>query len=591
MASSRDVLSGSILLLFLTFGIAATTVPDISQTTSFLLLLIFLIAALVLLTSLSSNVMPTKFYPLEIVVVSICLLFHVLLVSSNLVGWDVHSEYYFFRSVSNSGYWNSSYPHSYNTALSVTVLPVILQTVLDMDGILLFKVAYSVIFSLVPLILYWVYKDRIGNKASLLSAFFFMSYSSYYLEVSSIKRQQIAEVMLALLILLISKKQMQPVRRKVLMMIFLVGVIISHYATAYMLMFYFLVSLVVLALSRHKSKALSAGLVTLFVVTGLLWYIYTSSGQVLDNLVRLGAQVYQSVFSEFFNPEARPTALLAVLGFGFIPGLAHVLNRGVQYLVQVMIIVGVVKLWKERATIGLELASFALTSLLFFAMSVGLPYFAASLNMSRIYHLALIFLSPACILGGETIFGTVLRRLSKLSLSSRIKRGISRTETTYVFVSCVVVSYFLFNTGFVWEFSGSPPTSFSLGFNRMRKADNETLRAYVFRAYLMDEDVISAKWLSTYRTYSLMIIADYATGNSVLLSSGGIARSDTIVLYADYPSVSWARSNRAYIYLRYFNVVEHLAGNEMGVWRMSSVAYLFDIRAKIYSNGVSEIWI
>lgn len=147
--------------------------------------------------------MPEKLYPLVIVTFSFCLLFHIQWMSPHLMGGDIHLEYFVFELTKSSGHWNVAIPLFYNSALSVTILPTIVQSVIAADDTALFKTMYPLSFSLVPLIMYLAYRYVTDSKRAFVSAVFLMSYTSYFFGVSFIAKQEIAEVILSLLILLI----------------------------------------------------------------------------------------------------------------------------------------------------------------------------------------------------------------------------------------------------------------------------------------------------------------------------------------------------------------------------------------------------
>lgn len=106
-------------------------------------------------------------------------------------------------------------------------------------------------------------------------------------------------------------------------------------------------------------------------------------------------------------------------------------------------------------------------------MSIILPYFAAFLNMSRIYHITLFFLAPFCILGGIATFRWLFRML-------RLHRLQGDHTLLKLVVILVLVPYFLFTTGFVFQLTGATPTSMPLA---LYKADWPFFASPDIRAY------------------------------------------------------------------------------------------------------------
>ena len=65
------------------------------------------------------------------------------------------------------------------------------------------------------------------------------------------------------------------------------------------------------------------------------------------------------------------------------------------------------------------------------------PGFAGTLNMARFYHMTLFFLPPLFVLGFQFLTSFLVKRRTQLAVS--------------LLVSLVIVTYFLFQTGFIYE--------------------------------------------------------------------------------------------------------------------------------------------
>jgi uncharacterized membrane protein len=554
---------------------------------SLLLVAILLVSLLAFVTCLPGNLVPEKFYPLVIATVSICLLFHVLWMSPYLVGWDVNLEYFLFELVKSSGHWNVAYPLYYNSALSVTILPVLVQSILAADDTALFKTMYPLAFSLVPVILFLAYKNIVDSKRAFVSAIFLSSYTAYFTEVDFIGKQEIAEVIIALLILLTlsSGSKAKRLGRSLTMILLIVGLVISHYSSAYLyLSFLFLSWLVLAALKRRR--VISPLFVTFFALLAFCWYIYTSGGAAFAGLVQFGYQVFSSMISDFFVPATRGGVVLQFFGIGVRPALVNRINLLVQYSIQGFIVVGVVGLWKRRKSVNGEFLSYAFISLSLLILSVVLPYFASGLNESRIYQFALIFLSPACVLGGESIFRTLFRAISTLRTRSW-HVSLPNSNRSLTFTSCIIILFLLFNTGFINEISGAPPISFSLGFNRMRESNDQALVTFLYDAYFTEQDYRGARWMSIYMVHNQSVCGDYASRFYLLLSYGGIPlEKGGAAVPLLYPGL---KPSCMYVYLSYKNVMKGFGSETQARYRISEVSALDNGRNRIYSNGGSVI--
>jgi uncharacterized membrane protein len=121
------------------------------------------------------------------------------------------------------------------------------------------------------------------------------------------------------------------------------------------------------------------------------------------------------------------------------------------------------KLGEER--FPLQYAAIMLTSAFILAMAFLVPYFASSLNATRLYHITLLVLAPLCVLGFDVLSGGirgVVRKLHPVRLKTRFSPKLSGC-----LVLVVLIPYFLFTTGFVFAIANDAPYSFALALNRM----------------------------------------------------------------------------------------------------------------------------
>ena len=198
---SKDLLSPYVLFLILIpfLAIIGTYIMNLYGINIVLLFLIILICVILLLVAF--NKIPKKFYPFTIFIIAISLLFHTSLISNYVTGWDIQKEYYLADIVIKNAFWNLNIPSEVNAMLSITLLAPILSIITKTDLDLIFKVVYPLLFSLVPLGLYIIFKIQTNEKIAFLSTFFFISFNVFYTEMLSLGRQEIGEFFLVLLLL------------------------------------------------------------------------------------------------------------------------------------------------------------------------------------------------------------------------------------------------------------------------------------------------------------------------------------------------------------------------------------------------------
>ena len=216
-----------------------------------LFVLILAISALVI-CSFSKKLIPNELHPLLVYVISFFLLFHVSLVSNYVIGYDVNLEMFFSKLTYNASFWDRTIPYTYNSMLSVTILPVVYSRFLNIDLNLFYKVVSPLIYSFVPVILYTSYRKLTSSRIAFFSVFLFMLMDTFYAAMIGLSRQMIAELFFALLVLLIANKTANP-KSKILFLVFSSGLIVSHYALSYIFIFYLVFTLGVLFIFKRST--------------------------------------------------------------------------------------------------------------------------------------------------------------------------------------------------------------------------------------------------------------------------------------------------------------------------------------------------
>ena len=511
----KGILSPPVLFLVLLpiLSILGTSLVNYCQSTTLLLLLIAIIALVPVMIAFNRFI-PSRLYPLAVITIAIALLYHQSLISTYFIGTgDIHWEYYLSELVRGSSYWDATFPSACNAMLSIMMLPTIYSNLLNIEAVWVFKAIYPLFFSLVPLGLYQVYKEQTERKIAFLSVFFFMSFTTFFTEMVSLTRQQLAELFLILLLLVMLDKKMGMTKRAALAIIFGASLVVSHYGLSYIFILYILVAWIVLKgftlisskrgwyanpgstettsiKSTNTPLGFSNTIITgtfvgLFIVIALAWYMYIASSSAFYSIVYVGEHIYTGVYTEVFDPAARDPVILLALGLGAleINTLQRQIALVLQYITQFFIVIGVIQLItlivRRKTKFEPEYITMVFGSTIIILMCILLPYFASSLNMTRLYHISLIFLAPVCVLGGLTVFRGILRPFKFAS-----PHVASSSLHTKLFL-LLLIPYFLFNTGFTFQVTGDVPSSIPLS--------PDTFSHLITH----EQDIAAAKWLST----------------------------------------------------------------------------------------------
>jgi uncharacterized membrane protein len=506
-----SVLLLTLLLLLTVLGVA---IVDAYQNNTVLLIVILAVAGVIGLATFGKLIEP-RVYPLAIFTIGLCLLYQTTLMSPHLIGSDIHSEYYYYRLVADSGLWNASIASSVNSCLSIVILAPVYSLLLNIDGVWMFKAIYPLLFALVPLILFHIFSQQMSYKKSFLAAFFFVAVPTFSLEMIGVCRQQIAELFLVLLILLLVDRKLNSGPKLALAIIFATSIVVSHYALGFIGFIYMGLLLPVaiirsgvfqkawgwltrkpgsLPRSLTVPKALPAKVLVVVVVIyfmiGFAWYGTTASGVNLRMLSGIWTAQIETITTGLAELGPGPTEPappgpteptkptkppLAFFQFGQRAGLiqtalgldfpqASPQGKGfriLQYITQLFLIAGCLRLIfrPKQLRFTAEYVALSVTSALLILVCIFVPYFANALNTTRWYHIALITLAPFCILGGEAIWLGVSSLWQKLR---RRTRGLEFAEDSQGYlkflVLVVLIPYFLFTSGFIYEVTGQKVT-------------------------------------------------------------------------------------------------------------------------------------
>ncbi|MEM2144291.1 MAG: DUF2206 domain-containing protein, partial [Candidatus Jordarchaeaceae archaeon] len=464
--STKTVLIALLLVVIPVLSVMGALWVNIFDSNIILLFVIPILAMLMAVSIISKKFLKPTLYPIIILSIALSLLFHSSLITSYIHGYDSPVEYAVFSSTQDSGFWNKNAYFGdltygrFNGMLSVTVLPVFYSNVLNMDGTWVFKIIFPLVFSLVPLGLYELWRHNLGKKTSLVASFLFISQNTFYTEMLGLNRQMIGELFFVLLLLLIfSKKLETSAVAKFLFAVFSFGLIVSHYATA--LLFLFLIGCVwAFSLIRRKLSQSQVSLILLFSGMLFFWYVFTSSSGPFESILSVGKMVLRNI-GEFFNPESRGSEVL--LGLGMIAPRfpLQLVSRAFAYIIQLFIIVGFVAVTSLslRAKLARSMDKtyflFSLLAIIILAMCIIVPMFALTLNMTRFYHLTLFFLAPLFVVGCKALAIFLSKRRFQLIVS--------------LLAVIVIIPYFLFQTNYVYEVSGSESWSVPLSKYRLHK--------------------------------------------------------------------------------------------------------------------------
>ncbi|MDD5311767.1 MAG: DUF2206 domain-containing protein [Dehalococcoidia bacterium] len=547
-------------LLLPLFSILGTLLINHYQINGLIFTLLFIICIIIILAALRKFFTPTS-YAFVLFFTSLSLLYQTTLLSTSLVGSDVHLEYGVSKAVIDNGYWEYSLPISINSCLAIVLFTPVYSLVLNMSSIWIIKLIYPIVFSLLPLAIFRAYRIQTNPYFAFIAALFFITTPMFFMDMPQLARQQIAELFFGLVILLMLDRRLNMVCRTILATLFSIGVIASHYGLGTGYIGYILSSLAILLIIRSKigrnawqfiigkNKLLpdlklppafniksSLILIVVSAVFIIVYYSSIASGVAMGGL-QLIAYTANNIFHNLTNlssstitplPADNHSVLNAIIttvspiepltntaiGLDFFTSsTGGQVWRVFQYLVEICLIIGSLLLFFNPTVLGEKLRAEYLaltgTSILILLGLFIVPIYGWGMGSVRIWHITLIVMSPLFVLGGAFL----VKQLAKLAsfVVSKFKQiELSSNIFDYVKynVILIVIPYFLFNSGIFFELCGITQTAtidipYSIALSNYR-TDVSTAFNY--------QDTNATDWAISHGDENSAYLTDYSGG-------------------------------------------------------------------------------
>ena len=580
------------------------------------LAVVIVISAVFVVSILSSRASPklssyhiSSYHILILLSIVLSLVLSQALSSNYLYGDDIHDEFNTFLATKNVSYWNpqnNSYVQqsSDNSMMSITVLPTILSNLLNINADWLFKIVFPIFFLVVPLGLYQLYRRYWGERSAFVSVIFFVANFAFFAVVLTNSKQMIGEIFFVLLFLVLFSKNTDNSRNKwIIFAILFFGLMVSHYSMTYMfLLFVFFAWLGGRLLWKPTITRISGSLVAFSACLSFLWYAYIIQPRFDGPFGKFVGVIQTTIVTfsrEFFSLESRGGDVQAALGSVARPTAIHFVGTLLYDLTILLILIGFVSLIVKWRRGKFDSAFFSVISLAMglLVLVVVVPNFAGFLELGRLYHILLLFLSPLFVLGIEAFVSTISRLRAPKNPPS-LNDEEKKTSYCLILTSIILLAFFLFQTGLVYEVTRDPvPSSIALSRYRMEN--------YSF-GLIHESDVSSASWLSQYgRIENTWTFADSVSISHVLDSYSAVDRGMILLLsnttgrmlyggtYDEHNSFFF-NLNTTYIYLSSFSIAEE----KVPFYVQKNIYYDFDeipilnntdvFVNRIYSNGKSE---
>jgi uncharacterized membrane protein len=595
----EDLFSPYTLLLCLIpfFSIFGTYLINVYGNNTLQMLLLVIIAIFPLVTL---KWIPKRLYPLVIFVLSLSLLLHTTLISPYIWGSDINIELILANYSIKAGIWYPSVNIPYNAMLSIVMLAPIYSIISDLNLTYCFKIIYSALFALVPVILFEVYKKLSNDNIAFLACIFFINVNAFYTTLPSAARQEIAGIFYALILLLAIDERISGYSRYLLLVLFGFGLVVSHYGMAYVFLLIIGVSFLILILFKLlKTKLINLDLKNYRIINiffalfmlcfALVWFIYVSNYSIFQNGTVLGYLMINSV-NDLFNPATSQGYNVITTSLSFYQSLERLL-----YLFgDLLIALGILNLTFDRK-INSEFKLLSIASFVILVIAIIFPYFAAAMNTDRIFDINLFFLALFFVTG----FLTAIKYLNK-GFKSVLKSSFSISAKKALYLLCLFLIIFsIFNSAFIYEVFDQPKIGrFALDTNQdFYSVNNQEIRgiewlknnnvkgtdiyADVYKFLILESLIYSDDTgpLNSFRTYGVPYNNSYTIQYQTFMAYDNLINSTELL-------------GDSYVFFGMFNIDNNqllVADNDTGGLYYMNNTRLENKLFKLYDNG--DVWI
>jgi uncharacterized membrane protein len=479
--------------------------------------------------------------PLVLLGVSASLVLQVTMYGNDVVGTDARSEAGLMEWISANG-WSPQLNHLYSTSVVIAFIgPALIK--IGISVVWIMKLVLPLFLIFVPFVLFFIYHKFFCPVVSYLAVLFFMTMPAFFLGVTMIGRQEVAELFLAVLLLSVVAKI--PTHKKtILISTLLVIIFVAHYTLGVMAIGMILVLLVVkmvyqvtrkwmqIPMLEKSTTTIKQLLIPLLVcaIPAVVWAAFSGGGIIITGLSSVagmpeavaniyGQAKYQDLGALSYMVDQEPVVQTAI-GMDFLDAsIGGKVFRVLQFITEILLVLGLFimvtqikhKPWVLRTRIAtktlmtkiivwslhnytktnrISSLEFCVSSVFCFviiAACVVLPHFSQIIGAARFYHLSLLLLSPMPIIGLCFLF--------------RRHWGI---------VAAVLLSlYLVFTSGLVFELTKNTTTDF-IDTPYSVVLSNDRLNLY---GIFTKSDSNCAKWLEDNVQIGQHIAVDGNTAN------------------------------------------------------------------------------
>lgn len=611
-------------LLFLILSILGAVTLNNGGANYLTIMMLGGIAVYSLLIVLLRNKLNSNVFPFSIIINSLSLLLMYSLRSWFISGWDVSRELYVFRLTSDNELWSiKSYLDSFNTCLSISILPTIYNKITFINPSLVFKLLFQVIFAFHSLTIYLILRKYVKSITSFIASILYFGGVYYNSTFPTLIRQEVAFSFFGLMLLVLFSKNINTWYKNFLFLVFGYSMVVSHYSTSYIALailisvyflsyiYKFFIKFLHVKRLKYKKRLqlyLTGRLVVVLLAFQIIWvaqfsslnkglldtikYTYQNIGKIFTEDLK-DASIKNALFRNMYvegysnqelldyinekkviltpsNPypyEQTKTYTPLISNSQTIVSSSPNIGQGifcfyqvVKYSIILSIIIGlIIFFFKRYSGIDIEYVYASFSSIILLLLIMLLPYVSKVYNFERLFQQSLMFLALPSILG----FQKILKKFGSLSI---------------VFPTVIYLFYSLINMGFLIDISGGVPTL------------NLYNTGFAYDAfYTHENEIYSLTWLKNNNQAGTIYMDPQSELKYYAYGKPNINIKDKVI------PIFMTKSS--YVYSSYTNTVKKINFLDVrekynkGVISFNyPTIFLNDSKNKIYSNGMSEVY-
>jgi len=466
-------------------------------------LLIIFVLILIIVLSLAALIDKfSNYYAYIVFISSLSILYFTSLISPHIIGGDIIGEYAVALNTIKEGLWMYDIPKNTNSIPSVTILVPIFYFISGLSPRWIFKIIYPLIFSIASAGVYVLYLKLTKNKRiAFLSTLFLITSHQYFGTMNTLTRQQIAEFFLIGVANTLILNHISKSNKNILIMLFSIFLALSHYGLAYLFLLYLLswaiLEHIPIIRKLNRSRNLSVSIISIYVAFVILWYSNIASGRIFIKVVRRIKSIWIGIYKDIFEPTVtQPLAIISKTSPPPLYQIYKLLHITLLFFLVIGFFYTIIRFIKNKSKEDFLKLYVSIPSILILAFSATLPFFAVSLQTTRMYHIAQLTSSIFYL------YGVLALSRYIYSLKDKIQGTPNRDsyiEPTVRFTLVFLMTFFLFNSGLVYYVTGQKlPTTIAL------IAYDPDFDYPIYN----NQEILSAKWLTNRKSPRLHIYAD-----------------------------------------------------------------------------------